>query len=73
MEKVLNCLVIEDDKDVNAFVCDMVNQTAFLNLAGNYFSADAALETLQNRNIELLILDINLPAIDGVCLLLKNC
>lgn len=66
MEQKLSCLVIDDDKEVNACVCDMVNQTAFLQLVGNYFSADEALPQLQEGNIDLLILDINLPGIDGV-------
>lgn len=66
MERLLNCLVIDDDREVNALVCDMVQQTEFLKLAGNYFSAGAAIPHLQQEKIDLLILDINLPGIDGV-------
>jgi DNA-binding LytR/AlgR family response regulator len=66
MAQVLNCLVIDDDREVNSLVCDMVDQTAFLRLAGHYYSADTALTQLQQGNIHLLVLDINLPGIDGV-------
>lgn len=66
MELILNCLVIDDDREVNALVCEMVEQTEFLKLVGNYFSAGAAIPTLQQAKVDLLILDINLPGIDGV-------
>lgn len=46
MERVLNCLVINDDREVNALVCDMVEQTELLKLAGNYFSAGAAVPAI---------------------------
>lgn len=66
MEQTLNCLVIDDDKEVNAYVCEMVEQTPFLHLAGSYDNAPAALSILESGHIHLLILDINLPGIDGV-------
>ncbi|WP_428330576.1 LytR/AlgR family response regulator transcription factor [Mucilaginibacter sp.] len=66
MEKALNCLVIDDDPEVNAYVCEMVGQTPFLHLAGCYDNAPAALKKLETGGIDLLVLDINLPGIDGV-------
>ncbi|OOQ60445.1 hypothetical protein BC343_25665 [Mucilaginibacter pedocola] len=66
MEQVLKCLVIDDDPDVNAYVCDMVVQTSFLDLAGSLDNAQAALSEMENGAIDLLILDINLPGVDGV-------
>ncbi|GAA4308154.1 LytTR family DNA-binding domain-containing protein [Mucilaginibacter gynuensis] len=66
MEQVLNCLVIDDDPEVNAYVCEMVDQTPFLRLAGSYNNAPAALYKLEHEAIDLLVLDINLPGIDGV-------
>jgi DNA-binding LytR/AlgR family response regulator len=66
MEKALNCVVIDDDPAVNAYVCVMIAETPFLRLAGTYANAPAALNTLENDPIDLLVLDINLPGIDGV-------
>lgn len=66
MEKVLNCMVIDDDKEVNTYVCDMVSQTSFLRLAGSYSNASDALPELERGVVDLLLLDINLPGIDGV-------
>jgi DNA-binding LytR/AlgR family response regulator len=66
MEQVLNCLVIDDDPDVNAYVCEMVDQMPFLHLAGSYDNALEALSRLESGDIGLLVLDINLPGIDGV-------
>lgn len=66
MERALNCLVIDDDPEVNAYVCEMVGDTPFLNLCGAFDNASAALNSLEEQSIDLLILDINLPGIDGV-------
>ncbi|WP_094570699.1 LytR/AlgR family response regulator transcription factor [Mucilaginibacter xinganensis] len=66
MEHVLNCLVIDDDPEVNTYVCELVSQTPFLQLTGSYDNAPAALHDLETGTVDLLILDINLPGIDGV-------
>ncbi|RFZ91341.1 DNA-binding response regulator [Mucilaginibacter conchicola] len=66
MERTLNCLVIDDDPEVNAYVCEMIGQTPFLTLDGTFDHAPAALPTLEAGNIDLLVLDINLPGINGV-------
>jgi len=66
MEQVLNCLVIDDDPEVNRYVCEMVGQTPFLRLSGTFDNAPAALNALETGTINLLILDINLPGIDGL-------
>ncbi|MCJ8208397.1 LytTR family DNA-binding domain-containing protein [Mucilaginibacter sp. RS28] len=66
MEQRLNCLIIDDDKEVNACVSDMVKQTPFLHLSGCFFDTAEALDILEKGGIDLLILDINLPGIDGV-------
>jgi len=66
MEQTLNCLVIDDDPEVNAYVCEMVEQTPFLHLSGSYDNAPDALNMLEAGGIQLLILDINLPGVDGV-------
>ncbi len=62
----MNCLVIDDDPDVNAYVCEMVSQTPFLHLAGSYDNPLAAMAQLEREAIDLLVLDINMPGIDGV-------
>ena len=66
MEQLLKCLVIDDDPQVNDYVCEMVRQTPFLQLAGTFDHAAAAIHELEQGAINLIILDINLPGVDGV-------
>lgn len=66
MEKTLSCIVVDDDPEVNDYVCEMIRQTPFLQLAASFSSAPAALGHLETTKVELLVLDINLPGIDGV-------
>ncbi|MBE9584267.1 response regulator transcription factor [Mucilaginibacter sp. JRF] len=66
MEQTINCLVIDDDPEVNDYVCEMVRQTPFLRLIGTHAFAHSALSDLEKKQIDLLILDINLPGLDGV-------
>lgn len=44
----------------------MVSQTPFFHLAGCYDNAPAALNKLETGDIDVLVLDINLPGIDGI-------
>lgn len=62
----MSCLVIDDDPEVNAYVREMIGQTPFLRLAGSYDNALSAIEQLEKEPIDLIVLDINMPGIDGV-------
>jgi DNA-binding LytR/AlgR family response regulator len=66
MSTKLNCIIIDDDPYVSSFVSDLVRETPFLNLVSAYNSPGAAMEVLERKDIDLIILDINLPGIDGM-------
>ena len=66
MRTKLNCIVIDDDPEVSDYVCNFVNETAFLNLVSVYSNPVEAIDLLGNSDIDLIILDINLPGIDGM-------
>ena len=59
-----NILVIDDDSLVTKSICDLLNKTGF--------SADAlandfdALDRIKDTHIDLIVVDIRMPEIDGV-------
>jgi DNA-binding LytR/AlgR family response regulator len=66
MRTKLNCIVIDDDPEVSSYVCDFVQETSFLHLVSAHSSPAEAIDVLGRSAINLIILDINLPGIDGM-------
>lgn len=66
MSTKLNCIVIDDDPEVSSYVSDFVRETAFLHLVSAHSSPAEAIDVLGSSAIDLIILDINLPGIDGM-------
>jgi DNA-binding LytR/AlgR family response regulator len=62
----LNCIIIDDDPDISAIVSDFVRETPFLHLVSAYNNPAEAIDILSHSDIDLIILDINLPGIDGM-------
>ncbi|MFA6083901.1 LytR/AlgR family response regulator transcription factor [Mucilaginibacter sp.] len=62
----LNCIIIDDDPDISAIVSDFVSETPFLHLVSTYNNPAEAIDILSHSDINLIILDINLPGIDGM-------
>lgn len=65
-----NILIVEDDVSLAGFLCQELQAESFsVDLVHN---GEEALETLQSqKKYDLLILDLNLPGLDGVSLLQK--
>ena len=66
MRNKLNCIVIDDDPEVSNYVSEFVRETAFLNLVSVHSNPAEAIDVLGQTGIDLIILDINLPGIDGM-------
>lgn len=66
MRNKLNCIVIDDDPEVSSYVSEFVRETSFLHLVSVHSSPAEAIDVLGSEGINLIILDINLPGIDGM-------
>ncbi|MCZ4224917.1 LytR/AlgR family response regulator transcription factor [Pedobacter rhodius] len=66
MRNKLNCIVIDDDPEVSNYVSEFVRETSFLHLVSVHSSPAEAIDVLGNSGIDLIILDINLPGINGM-------
>jgi len=58
--------IVEDDEVIRASLTDRIGQTAAFGLAGSYADAESALEELPKRKPDVVLMDINLPGMDGV-------
>ena len=66
MPEKLNCILIDDDPEVSAYVTEMIRETSFLDLLAAFPSPGKAMEILGTGLVDLIFLDINLPGIDGM-------
>jgi two-component system, LytTR family, response regulator len=65
----LNCLIVEDEPLARNLLKDYVGKVSFLNLVGETSNPLEAIEILNNNQIDLLLLDIQMPEITGMTLL----
>ncbi len=61
------CIAVDDEPLALGLVCSFIEQTPFLQLAGRYSSAVAALRALHEQpEVKLLFLDIKMPDLSGL-------
>ena len=61
------CFAVDDEPLALGLVCSFIEQTPFLQLAGRYASAVAALNALHEQpEVRLLFLDIKMPDLSGM-------
>jgi len=63
--KKIRCLLVDDEPLAIALLQKHVGQLDFLEVAGTCPNALKALEALKNKDIDLMFLDIRMPAISG--------
>ncbi|WP_231489782.1 LytTR family DNA-binding domain-containing protein [Pedobacter sp. Leaf170] len=66
MKTKLNCIIIDDDQEVSNYVADFVRETSFLELISVHSNPVETIDLIGKLGIDLIILDINLPGIDGM-------
>lgn len=62
----LNCALIDDEPLALDLLESYVRKTPFLHLVGKYSSAVATIKDIQEKNIDLLFLDIQMPELNGL-------
>ena len=63
MHKVV---IIEDNEPLNAIFKEMINNSQSFRVAGSYLSAENALEFLKEDAPDIVLMDIELPGMDGI-------
>lgn len=59
-------LVIEDNQTVNETLSEYINNVPKLSLAGSYFNCEDAIRNLKNDLPRIILMDIDLPGMDGI-------
>ncbi len=70
----MNCIIIDDEEVSRTVMKHLVAQVPFLNLSGICSSAKEALVIINNSSVDLMLLDVEMPHVNGIELLksLKN-
>jgi two-component system LytT family response regulator len=63
---LINCIVIDDDELDRLTVESYVEQIPFLKLEGSFASPLDCIGIIEQKNIQLLLLDIDMPEISGI-------
>ena len=57
--------MVEDDQDIRAHLALLITRAKGFQLAGQYASAEEALEQIPRCPPDVVLMDINLPEVDG--------
>ena len=60
------CLIVDDEKPAHQVLMSHISQCDDLECVGNSFSGKEALLFLQKNEVDILLLDINMPLISGL-------
>lgn len=66
---MVNILVVEDDREINSLLCDILKQKGFHTISA--FSGDEAFHLIKSKKLDLILLDLMIPGISGEELLPK--
>lgn len=61
-----NVVVVDDEKLALDLISDYVEQTPSLSLKASFRDSFAAINYLNNHQVDLLLLDINMPTLNGI-------
>jgi len=63
---IIRCIAIDDEPLALGLICQFIEQTPFLHLAGRYSNATAAFSALHEQTVPLIFLDIQMPELTGM-------
>src|SRR5690349_23048789 len=58
--------IVEDDEEIRANLKHRISESSSLQLVASYADAESALAGLPSQTPEVVLMDINLPGLDGV-------
>ena len=62
----MDCIIVDDDKMSQKAMEHLVSQVPFLNLVGTYSNATEAMGALNKSNVDLMLLDVEMPVMNGL-------
>lgn len=62
----LRCIAIDDEPLALNLIRNYISQIPLLELAGTFENALSAIEYLNKNNVDILLVDVNMPDINGV-------
>lgn len=65
----INCIVVDDEPIARDIAIKYISEIPYLSLTGSCKDAFEAMEILKAKNIDLIILDINMPRLSGMSML----
>jgi len=63
---MVNCIIIDDDEVQRQLIAGFVEEIDYLNLIGSYNNPVKALGILQSEQIDLILLDVEMPKMSGI-------
>lgn len=63
---ILKCCVIDDEPLASQLIASYVEKTPFMQLVGTYTSAQDAIRTILENQIDIVFLDIQMPQLNGL-------
>lgn len=67
--KTLQCIIADDEPIARQILENYIQEVPNLELVGSYKNAFEVMEVLQEKQVDLLFLDINMPKLSGLSLL----
>lgn len=61
----INCIIVDDEPIARDLLINYISQVPYLRLAGACSNAFEAMQLLNKKDVELIILDINMPRLSG--------
>jgi two-component system LytT family response regulator len=61
----LNCIVVDDEPIARSILINYIGQVPYLNLVASCEDAFEAMDVLNTKSIDLIVLDINMPRLTG--------
>jgi two-component system, LytTR family, response regulator len=65
-DTLINCIIIDDNELDRLMAFSFVKKYPFLNICGVFSSASEALATIENKQIDVLFSDIDMPEMSGL-------